>query len=165
MNLEDRAKESHENPNVRSKTLFDYLQSTQALWFWLTSIIIVIIPIVSLSFANIFPLIFVRWSFAVLLIFWLPGFILVKLLFPKKPEQRQSEEYLDPLERVAISIGLSMVFVPIVGLVLNYTPGGISLMPILFSLAALAMLLSFFALAREYQSLTKFSTMDEVDQT
>jgi uncharacterized membrane protein len=105
--------------------------------------------------------VFVRWSLAVLLIFWLPGYIFVKLLFPKKPEQSQSEEYLEPLERVAISIGLSMFFVPIVGLILNYTPGGISLIPILFSLAAMTMLLSFFALAREYQSFTKFSTMDE----
>jgi uncharacterized membrane protein len=39
------------------------------------------------------------------------------------------------VERVALSLGLSLAVVPLIGLVLNYTPWGIRLTPILVSLA------------------------------
>ncbi|MHB8987039.1 MAG: DUF1616 domain-containing protein [Eubacteriales bacterium] len=40
----------------------------------------------------------------------------------------------DGIERVALSFGLSIAVVPLVGLILNYTPWGIRLAPILASL-------------------------------
>ncbi|MFZ5650686.1 MAG: DUF1616 domain-containing protein [Bacillota bacterium] len=43
-------------------------------------------------------------------------------------------EDLDGIERVALSFGLSIAVVPLIGLVLNYTPWGIRLYPILISL-------------------------------
>jgi len=56
-----------------------------------------------------------------------PGYTLICALFPRKGD-------LDGVERVALSIGLSLAVVPLMGLVLNYTPWGIRLYPILFSL-------------------------------
>jgi uncharacterized membrane protein/LysM repeat protein len=49
---------------------------------------------------------------------------LVAALYPRK-------EDLDPIERAALSSGLSIAIVPLIGLALNYSPWGIRLNPIL----------------------------------
>ena len=54
----------------------------------------------------------------------LPGYVLVAALYPHKGD-------LDPIERVALSFGLSIAIVPLIGLALNYSPWGIRLNPIL----------------------------------
>lgn len=58
-----------------------------------------------------------------------PGYTLVAALFHKKGS-------LGGVERVALSFGLSIAVVPLIGLVLNFTPWGIRLDPILISVAA-----------------------------
>jgi uncharacterized membrane protein len=57
-----------------------------------------------------------------------PGYTLTAALFPKKGS-------LGGVERVALSFGLSIAVVPLIGLILNFTPWGIRLAPILISLA------------------------------
>jgi uncharacterized membrane protein/LysM repeat protein len=54
----------------------------------------------------------------------LPGYVLVAALFPGK-------EDLDSIARAALSFGLSIAIVPLIGLALNYSPWGIRLNPIL----------------------------------
>ncbi|MCJ7510435.1 MAG: DUF1616 domain-containing protein [Dehalococcoidia bacterium] len=54
----------------------------------------------------------------------LPGYALLAALYPRKGD-------LDPIERVALSFGLSIAIVPLIGLGLNYSPWGIRLNPIL----------------------------------
>jgi uncharacterized membrane protein len=66
----------------------------------------------------------------------LPGYCFISMLFPKSSD-------FDLFERIALSIGLSIAFVPLIGLVLNFTPWGIRLEPIVASLTlfTLAMIL------------------------
>jgi uncharacterized membrane protein len=73
----------------------------------------------------------------------LPGYTLIEALYPKK-------EDLSSLERLALSIGLSLALTPLVGLVLNYTPWGIRLKPILVSLSLLTVFLALIALSRKF---------------
>ncbi len=70
-----------------------------------------------------------------------PGYTLIAALFPKK-------EDLSPIERVALGFGLSIVVVPLIGLVLNYTPWGIQLFPILVSIASFIVVASFIGVYR-----------------
>ena len=58
------------------------------------------------------------------LVLFLPGYSLIATLFPRKDD-------LGGIERVALSFGLSIAVVPLLGLALNYTPFGIRLSPIL----------------------------------
>ena len=68
-------------------------------------------------------------------ILFIPGYVLVFALFPKRDD-------IDVIERIALSFGLSIAVVPLVGLALNYTPWGIRLQPILASLISLVFVLS-----------------------
>jgi uncharacterized membrane protein len=62
------------------------------------------------------------------LVLFLPGYTLIAALFPAKSD-------LDGIERTALSFGLSIAVVPLIGLGLNYTPFGIRLFPVLASLS------------------------------
>jgi uncharacterized membrane protein len=61
------------------------------------------------------------------LVLFFPGDTLIAALFPRRGS-------LSGIERLALSFGLSIAVVPLIGLVLNYTPWGIRLYPILISL-------------------------------
>ena len=86
------------------------------------------ISIIPLSFYNT-PEIF-RMILGLPFILFIPGYILVFALFPA----RKTDHGIDLLERIVLSFGLSIAVVPLIGLLLNYTPWGIRLEPILFSL-------------------------------
>ena len=61
-------------------------------------------------------------------VLFFPGYVLIAALYTRRSD-------LDGVERVALSLGLSLAVVPLIGLVLNYTPWGIRVTPILVSLA------------------------------
>ena len=73
-----------------------------------------------------------RIALGSLFVLFLPGYSLVEALYPR-------EEDLSPLERLALSIGLSLALVPLVGLLLNYSPWGIRLDPVVASLSTLTL--------------------------
>lgn len=98
--------------------------------FWINVLGIMLIVVVGL-----FPTSFVRTLIGVPFILFFPGYTLVSALFPKK-------ERLDGIERLALSIGLSITVVPLLGLILNYTPFGVRLYPVLVSLFVFTFLMS-----------------------
>jgi uncharacterized membrane protein/LysM repeat protein len=65
-----------------------------------------------------------RIGFGLVFVLFLPGYVLVAALYPRKDD-------LDLVERLALSLGLSIAVVPLIGLGLNYSPWGIRLNPIL----------------------------------
>ena len=69
----------------------------------------------------------VRSILGIIMVLFIPGYSLIVALFPKKND-------LDGIERLALSFGLSIAVVPLIGLGLNFTPFGIRLVPILVSL-------------------------------
>lgn len=83
-----------------------------------------------------------------------PGYALVAALFPERPRARRAAdgettvEGLEALERVALSLGLSIAVVPLLGLLLNYSPWGIRLVPILVAVSTFTLLLSAIAWIR-----------------
>ena len=77
-----------------------------------------------LPFLNATPL---RYVLTIPVVLFIPGYCLVAALFPK-------EGGIDLFERIALSFGLSIAIVPLIGLGLNFTPWGIRLDPIVISL-------------------------------
>lgn len=90
-----------------------------ALWT-VATILCIYLPVLDTS-----PL---RVVFGLPMVLFIPGYALIAALFPEKDD-------LDGIERVALSFGLSIAVVPLIGLALNYTPWGIRLDPIVTSLS------------------------------
>src|SRR3990170_4528829 len=61
-------------------------------------------------------------------VLFLPGYALMAALFPRKDD-------VDAIERIAISLGLSIAVVPLIGLALNYSPWGVRFDPVLVASA------------------------------
>jgi hypothetical protein len=130
--------------------LWHYLRSPYSSWFWGVGASMVLVVFAIYFFPSSAPLIYLRYVFGSLMVLFIPGYTLIETLYPNKKD-------LDGLERLALSIGLSLALVPLVGLVLNYTPWGIRLDPIVFSLVALSLVLAISAAFRKasYLSLSK----------
>ncbi|HWQ18467.1 MAG TPA: DUF1616 domain-containing protein, partial [Methanotrichaceae archaeon] len=88
------------------------------------------LAILTLAFTLLPPLegLPVRIPLGLAVVLFLPGYALIAALFPRRDD-------LGSVERVALSFGLSISVVPLIGLGLNYTPWGIRLVPVVISLA------------------------------
>ena len=73
-----------------------------------------------------------------------PGYALITALFPMKAP-------LGTVERIALSFGLSIAVVPLIVYILNYTPWGIRLNPILFCITLFIVITSLVALYRRWR--------------
>ena len=74
-------------------------------------------------------------------VLFFPGYVLMAALFPKR-------EGMGGIERVALSFGMSLAVVPLLGLILNATPWGIRLESILYSTATFIFITSIAAWVR-----------------
>ena len=108
-----------------------------ACYLWLAGTLFSIyLPIVNETFLRV--------VFGIPVILFIPGYALIAALFPKRTD-------IDGIERVALSFGLSIAVVPLIGLALNYTPWGIRLDPIVVSLTLLTVCLCIIAQYRRAQ--------------
>ena len=142
-----------QQPAPAPSDLATYITTGHATWYW-TSIIIALATAIS-AFTipeDLFPLVYIRYALGTIFVLWLPGYTFIKALFPTHVPIKTSSEDLDIIERIALSIGMSLALVPIVGLLLNYTPWGIRLTPIILSLLALTIIFATVALIREKQA-------------
>jgi len=85
----------------------------------------------------------VRVLFALPSLLFVPGYCLITALFP-------GESDIDLIERIALSFGLSIAVVPLIGLGLNYSPWGIRLEPIVVSLTLFTLAMILVAQYRRY---------------
>jgi uncharacterized membrane protein len=77
---------------------------------------------------------FLRLILALPLILFIPGYVLLAALFPDSTD-------IDAIERIVLSIGTSIVIIPLIGLCLNFTSWGIRLDPLIISLTAVIVVL------------------------
>jgi uncharacterized membrane protein len=89
------------------------------------------------------PWVYLRYIFGAVYVLYVPGAVFIEALYPKRDE-------LEDLERFALGVGLSLALVPLVGLVLNYTPWGIRLNPIYAGLSLLTLVLVGVGVYRKY---------------
>jgi uncharacterized membrane protein len=123
--------------------LSSYVFHLENLWFWALTALVAFTVLVVFAVNNS-PLLYVRYVLGGIFILFLPGAMLIAALYPKEGE-------LDGLERLALSIGLSLAIVPLVGLALNYTPWGITLTPIMLSLAFFAEVMGVAAFVKKFR--------------
>jgi hypothetical protein len=139
-------------PPPPSPKLTTYIKTGQALWYWATvATAAITVAVVFTVPENFYPWSYLRNALGIIFVLWLPGYTFIKALFPVHVPIKTSTENLDTIERVALSLGMSIALVPIIGLLLNYTPWGIRLTPIVLSLFALTLVFATAAVIREQQ--------------
>jgi len=130
-----------------------YLESGAARWYWIIIIIAATtILIVCAVPENSFPLNYIRYVFGAVFVLFLPGYCFTRALFPKESQNKNdSASRIDSVARLALSFVLSMALVPLVGFLLNYTPWGVRLVPVILSLFAITGIFGTIAVFKEYQ--------------
>jgi uncharacterized membrane protein len=124
-----------------------YAKTPKALWYWIVltvgclAIFLLSIP------TNLTILIYLRSAVGLSLVFLLPGYSVTRVLFPVH-SKTVAVNGVDRIERVALSVGLSIALVSIVGLFLRYTPWSSDYQTAI-SLLILSVLFSSVALVRE----------------
>ncbi|MEM1679300.1 MAG: DUF1616 domain-containing protein [Ignisphaera sp.] len=131
------------------RDFIDYLgRGAYSLWLW-TVATLVVTTIAAIVITSLIPgAIYIRYVLGSIAVLFLPGYVTVEALYPR-------EEDLTPLERLALSIGLSLAIVPLIGLALNYTPWGIRLTPVTTVLAIYTIAVAIIASYRKYLELQK----------
>jgi len=124
-------------------SLRKYILSLESLRFWAITALITLTVLIAFLQANA-PLLYVRYVLGSIFVLYMPGSMLIEALYPKSGD-------LENVERLALSIGLSLAIVPFIGLLLNYSPWGIELAPITISLALFTEATASIALVRKHQ--------------
>ena len=129
------------------------------LWYW-TATATLLLTILSIYTANTLPgARILRIILGSITVLYLPGYATIEALYPQQGE-------LSSLERLALSIGLSLAITPLIGLILNYTPWGIRLNPITITLTIYTLTILTTAAYRKYQETRKQTqTTELLDKT
>jgi hypothetical protein len=126
--------------------LSEYLKTGSSTWFWITIILATATALTIFTISETSALIIIRNILGVIFILFLPGYSLIRLLFPKKE--------LDTIESTALSIGISLALVPMIGLILYYTPWGIETTPTTLALLTITIIFATAAIVREHLTKT-----------
>ena len=139
-----------EPPKQLPAEFFQYLRSKEAYWYWITIVTAAAAGLSALLISeNAYPLVYVRYILGAVSILWLPGHSFTRALLPSGTVSKTKGENSEFMERAALSIGMSLTLVAIVGLLLNYTSWGIRLTPIVASLVSLTIIFATAAIIRE----------------
>jgi hypothetical protein len=120
-----------------------YAFSLYALWFWVLAGFMALLAYSVFLMPQVYPFVYLRYLVGAVFVLYFPGYVLIEALYSKAAE-------LERLERFGLGVGLSLALVPLVGLVLNYTPWGIRLEPVFVSLILLTLALGLYAVYRKY---------------
>jgi hypothetical protein len=139
---------------VNSAGIQDYLMGHQGFWYLGTMAfcLATITAILTIS-TSAYPLIFLRSALGIIFVLFLPGYAFIRACFPVSTPLKTLKKSLDGVERIVLSLGMSLAMVAIVGLVFNYTPWGISLIPMTLSLLILTIFFATTAIIRESKKL------------
>jgi uncharacterized membrane protein len=145
IDLENEGKLTLKNQEIEAPERFlDYIRTHHATWFWITLILTVASTLMIMTITEgSYLLLYARYFLGIITVLFLPGYCLIKILYPGRE--------IDKIERVGLSIGTSIAMVPMIGLLLNYTPYGIRLTPLTLSLLTLTILLAITGIFREHQ--------------
>lgn len=130
-------------PEVDSLAQY-FLIAERSIWFHLVLALTLVTLLSIYVVPDVFPFVMLRWIMGSVFVLFLPGYVSVQALFP-------SGKDLDEIERFALSVGLSLALTPLIGLLLNYTPWGIRLNPIMVSLCLFTFTVAFVGVYREYR--------------
>lgn len=136
-NNDSELKNEKDNNQIRK-----YLMRVDSLWFW-TVIVTIFSFYLFVRLSEFIPeLIVLRYLFGTVLALFIPGYTLVKLLY--------YDSDIETIERITLSIGLSLFITPTTSFILNYTPWGITFSSLSITISLVSVILASLGLYRRY---------------
>jgi uncharacterized membrane protein len=131
----------------------DYVFSSKAVWYWVTMAISIFAFIIFFTVnASFFPVIYLRNLLGLVFVLYLPGYALVKTLYPLNVPLKTRTITLDSIERIVLSLGLSIVVTTLSGLLLYYTPIGLNFEPVNTCILVITLVFANWGIYREYEA-------------
>lgn len=128
------------------RRFISYMFSNAAYWYWVTILLMVFTALIVLfsTLESIDLIMYTRYFLGSIYVLWFPGYTVVRAIFPKGE--------LKNIERIMLSLGMSLASVSLVGLLLSYTPSGLNTGSVTLSMFGLTITSASVALIREYFS-------------
>jgi uncharacterized membrane protein len=160
--LEAESKIKLKRSYLQISSFTSYIRSSQALWYRATLVISLFTVVFAFMIGEgFYPWNYIRNVLGLIFVLWLPGYTFMKALFPVKSPKTEESTNLSHVDRIALSIIMSMALVALIGLVLNFTPWGIGIITIVVSLLVFSLVFATAALIREF-SLIKNTKMKQI---
>lgn len=126
------------------------------LWFKIVIAIGAVAAVAALFVpSDLFPWAYARNVLGVIFTLFLPGFTFGKAFFPKTFDEGASKD-LEKIQRIVLSIGLSIALVSITSLALYYSPFGLNLATMVLTIFALTLGLAFVGIYRSQQDKSRY---------
>lgn len=115
-------------------------------WFRLAIIVLAVFAASTFDYEGLYVSTLVRTLTGGIILFLLPGFVTLRYISDKEDQHI--------IERVILSIGLSIVITILHSLIFNFTVWGLHHLPIVATISLYVMLMSTLAIHKEYSSTT-----------
>jgi hypothetical protein len=131
---------------LKKNSFWGYLTAWEMnTWFYMSVIISAIAVVAAYRIPATSQYVPLRWAFGLLFVLYVPGYVALQALYPATE--------LDTFMHAGLSVGLSLVLDMISGLLLNYSPWGIRLVPVVSLLVILTICLAVIGLIRKFVAL------------
>lgn len=131
----------------------EYVFSIRATWYWIILLLSILTAFFVFSIPdNIIPQIYARSALGIMFVLYFPGYAIIKAIYPINVPLELRSVILDNIERIVLSLGLSLAVTPLIGLTLYFTPLGLNLVQTTLSLLAVTVSFSTLAIWREYHA-------------
>jgi hypothetical protein len=145
-NLENNGKIYYEKTNSYKQipSYFGYKS-----WYFFSVIFALTSVCAVLFIPNIYPIAYARNILGLSLVFFMPGYAFIKMVFPSQPSIKFRDQELNTFERFALSICMSLALSPLIILTIYFTLMGIDFVPIALSLFTITFIFASIGLIRE----------------
>jgi uncharacterized membrane protein len=109
--------------------------------YYIDLLVILAATTVLAAFTLVVPNDIIRIILGLPFVLFFPGYVLLASLFTRK-------DSISVMEKVVLSFGLSIAVIPIIGLILNYTPWGLRLQPIFIAIFLFIIVMAIIAIIR-----------------
>jgi uncharacterized membrane protein len=143
--LAEGGKAEMRDDSDRSRSFLAFLGEWDTnIWYYASISVSLVTTLIVYTVPPTSPAVVLRWCFGLVFVLFLPGYVMVEALIPTSG--------LKGFDRCAVSVGASLVLDMLIGLLLNYTPWRLQLLPIVISLTAFSMCSATIALARKFMA-------------
>jgi hypothetical protein len=137
------------SPTLEQPDLPERIKSEATGWYWIMIALTLVSSIAVLLIGEVGTLSYIRYVSASLLVLFLPGYALLRAISPSKAQTLGEPNNMYSITRLSLSIVLSIAIVSVIGLILDFSPLGVTLDSLALSLSLFTVIFSTIALFRE----------------